>query len=494
VPAGFAAVALGLLLLDRLSHLNALAYGFAVAALFASIARMGLAFHDVRSLAEARWQAGTDDLTSLANRRQFIGRLERALFVASASGERQTVLLLDLDDFKQLNDTLGHLAGDALLKLIGPRIRRVLRGNDTLARLGGDEFAVLLATGSDSESGEVVAAKVTRALDQPFIVNGLALRMTASIGIATYPDDGSNLEDMLKHVDVAMYEAKRSRSGHARYSEDRDTHSPERLLIASELADAIERGELEVHFQPQADHLRVIRGAEGLVRWRRADGRLVPPADFLPVVEQAGLSRAFTRRILGVALDQLLAWRQAGHALTVSVNTTVADLLDDRFPDEVEDALVVRGLPADALVLEVTETSIISDPVRVCAIMDRLEQLGVCLSLDDFGTGFSSLEHLRSLPVGELKIDRGFVRRMAADPTDAAIVNATAMLARQLGIRIVAEGVEDDETWAMLTGLGCELLQGYVLSRPVPAAEFETLLPAGGQPLPPVVVAPEVTP
>jgi predicted signal transduction protein with EAL and GGDEF domain len=347
-----------------------------------------------------------------------------------------------------------------------------------LARLGGDEFAVLLAPGSDSLSGEVVAANIGRALERPFIVNGLALRVTASIGIATHPDDGANLEDLLKHADIAMYEAKRSRSGYTRYAEDRDAHSPERLVIATEVAQAIDRGEIEVHFQPQADDLRVIRAAEALVRWRRADGRLMSPADFLPVVEQAGLSRALTRHVLGVALDQLLLWRQASHPLSVSVNTTVADLLDEQFPDEVEHALAVRGLTADALVLEVTETSIISDPVRVGAVLQRLGRLGVCLSLDDFGTGLSSLERLRLLPVGELKIDRSFVRRMTVDPTDAAIVRATALLAHQLGIRVVAEGVEDAETWAMLADLGCERLQGYELSPPVPPAEFQALLPA----------------
>jgi diguanylate cyclase (GGDEF)-like protein len=479
VPVGFASVALGLLLYDHVSNLNPLAYGLAVTALLASIARMALTFHDVRILAEARRQAGTDDLTSLVNRRLFIRRLEEAIRVARLAQGRVTLLVLDLDNFKQLNDTLGHLAGDTLLQLIGPRIRRVLRGEVTLARLGGDEFAVLLAPGSGADGAERVAARIGRALEQPFIINGLALRVTASIGIASHPEDGDDIEDLLKHADIAMYEAKSSRSGHAFYAADRDTYSWERLMIANELAEAIKHGELEVEFQPQADPLRVIKGAEALVRWRRSDGLLMPPAEFLPVAEQVGLSRPLTRCVLNAALDELCVWRAAGHELNVAVNTTLADLLDEHFPEEVEDALAARGIPAQALTLELTETTILSDPVRIGNVLGRLDRLGVCLSLDDFGTGFSSLEHLRSMPVGELKIDRSFVSRILVDPTDAAIVRATALLASELGIRIVAEGVEDDQTWATLADLGCALLQGYAFSRPVSAAAFRALLPAG---------------
>jgi predicted signal transduction protein with EAL and GGDEF domain len=369
------------------------------------------------------------------------------------------------------------VAGDALLRQIGPRIRRVLGAGDTLARLGGDEFALLLAADSEAGAGEHVATKIGRALDQPFLVNGLALRVTASIGIAGYPQDGHDVEDLLKHADIAMYEAKSSRSGHSWYAEDRNDHSREQLVLANQLAEAIDHGELEIHFQPQATPSHTIHGAEALVRWRRSDGCLVAPADFLRVAERAGLSRELTRCVLNAALDELSIWRLSGHALSLSVNTTVADLLDERFPGEVADALAVRGLPAEALVLEVTETSILSDPIRIGSVLGQLHRLGVCLSLDDFGTGFSSLEHLRSLPVGELKIDCTFVRRMSSDPTDAAIVRATAMLARELEIRIVAEGVEDAETWAMLSDLGCDLLQGYWVSKPVSAVEFRALLP-----------------
>jgi diguanylate cyclase (GGDEF)-like protein len=478
MPAGFTLAAFGLLLYDHWRRLDPLAFGLAVLTLFAALLRMGLAFRDVRGLGEARHQAATDDLTSLPNRRLFMRRTEAAIAAATLTGGTLSVLMLDLDNFKELNDTLGHDAGDALLRLIGPRVRGALRATDTVARLGGDEFALLLQPVPDAAGVARVATKILGSLREPFDIQGIALRLTASVGIATYPAHARNAGDLMKSADIAMYQAKTSRSGYEFYASERDTNTRERLALAAELALALERGDgIEVHYQPKAESVsRRIVGVEALVRWRRQDGRLIQPIEFVGAIEHAGLSRPLTRRVLELALNQVHAWRSAGHDLHVAVNTTVADLLDMNFPIEVADALAARGLPADALILEVTESSVLSDPTRIGNVLARLGELGIGLALDDFGTGYSSLTHLKLLPVREVKIDRSFVRRMCSDSTDAAIVYAMIQLARKLGIRVVAEGVEDEQTWTALNELGCQLIQGYVLSAPVPGPELEQQL------------------
>jgi diguanylate cyclase (GGDEF)-like protein len=478
IPAGFTLVALGLLLYDHVERLGGLAFGLAFATLLGAVIRMGLAFRDLRSLAEARTQAATDDLTALPNRRLFMRHAREAITSAAFTETGVSVLMVDLDNFKQLNDTLGHEAGDTLLRLIGPRVRDAIRATDTLARLGGDEFAILMYPHPGEEGVSRVADKVLRALREPFEVQGLALRITASVGIASFPQ-AADAEELMKHADIAMYQAKASRSGYEFYAREQDTNSQARLSLAAELATALEHDGIVVHFQPQADaQSRRITSVEALVRLRLPDGRLIPPLEFLVAAEQAGLSRALTRKVAGIALDQLRLWHTAGYDLGLAVNTTVADLLDSKFPEEVAGALKARGLPPGALVLEVTESSVLSDPKRIGSVLARLTELGIGISLDDFGTGYSSLTHLKSLPVCELKLDRSFVAQMRTDATDAAIVSATIDLARKLGIRVVAEGVEDEPTWKALNALGCERVQGYLLSRPVPAAEIEQLMPS----------------
>jgi diguanylate cyclase (GGDEF)-like protein len=391
--------------------------------------------------------------------------------------------MLDLDNFKQLNDTLGHNAGDSLLRLIGPRLAQALRSTDVVARLGGDEFAIMISSGANEEGAVRVAEKLMVALRAPFDVQGLALRITGSVGIAAFPDHAADTEELMKSADVAMYQAKATRNGFELYASERDPNSRERLAVVSELAEALERGQIHVHFQPKADvHTRTMVGAEALVRWRHPSGRVVPPGELLPAAERGGLSRALTRRVLACALDQLRDWRTAGHALDVSVNVTAADLLDTDFPNELQVALASRGLPTNALVLEVTETCILLDPERMGNVLATIGESGIRLSLDDFGTGYSSLAHLKALPVGEVKIDRSFVSRMCSDETDMAIVFATVQLAGKLGMSVVAEGVEDDATWRALSGLGCELIQGYGFSKPRPAEELVELLPT---PMPP---------
>jgi diguanylate cyclase (GGDEF)-like protein len=479
ISATFTLSALGLLVYDHFVRLDPLALALALATVLAALARTGLAFRDIRALAESRRQALTDDLTSMPNRRHFLRRLNDGVAACSASRTGLALLLFDLDHFKELNDTLGHEAGDELLRQVGARLRGLLRSGDTAARLGGDEFGVLLADAGEAAAAEAVADKILAAVAEPFPIRGLSLRVTASIGIALFPDHAGDVEELMQHADVAMYEAKAARCGRACYASERDEHTLERLTLAAELAGALDGGQIEAHYQPKADaSSRRIVGVEALARWRHPERGLVPPGDFIAVVEQAGLGRALTRRMLELALAQVCCWREQGLELHVAVNTTVADLQDACFPAEVAGLLERHGVPPESLVLEVTENMVLADPVRVGDVLGRLGELGIGVSLDDFGTGYSSLAHLKALPVGEVKIDRSFVGRMTCDPVDAAIVQATIQLAHSIGSRVVAEGIEDQLTWSSLAASRCELVQGYALSKPLPAAELEQLLRA----------------
>ena len=480
VPAASMLAAIGLLVYDHVRRLDPFALGLAILTLLLGVVRMVLTFGDLRGLSETRRrEAGTDDLTSLPNRRMFMRRVEEALAACELTGETLSVLVLDLDHFKELNDTLGHTAGDALLRQIGPRIEGALRATDAVARLGGDEFAVLLHPAPGDDGLVRVADKILYGLRKPFEIQALALRVTGSIGMVTYPAHASTADELMKHADIALYRAKAARNRYAFYALEHDNTSRERLALAAELAHALENGDIEVHYQPKADaQSRAIEGVEALVRWRRADGHHLPPSEFIPVAEHTGLSRTLTRRVMELALAQLRVWRDNGHDLYVAINTTVADLLDTGFPREVAAALAAHHLPPDALMLEVTESSVLSDPARIGNVLAQLGEMGVGLSLDDFGTGYSSLAHVKSLPVGEVKIDRSFVARMCLDATDEAIVFAMIQLAGKLGIRVVAEGVEDEQTWQALSALGCQMIQGFLLSRPVPAEQLEEQLNA----------------
>ncbi len=486
IPAAFTMCALGLMIYDHFTRLDPVALTLAMATIVAAFARTGLAFRDVRGLAETRRQALTDDLTAMPNRRHFLKRLGDAIVSSRASGTSLALLLFDLDRFKELNDTLGHDAGDQLLCQVGERLNEVLRASDTAARLGGDEFGVLLTGPLDARQAEVVADKILTMISQPFPIKGVNLRVTASIGIALFPEHAQNGEELMQHADVAMYEAKSAQSGRACYASERDKHSLERLTLAGEISRAIECGEIEAHFQPKADASsgRIV-GVEALARWRHPERGMIPPDQFIAVAEQAGLGRALTRKMLELGLTQIKAWKETGIDLHVAVNTTVADLLDTEFPGEVAATLAQYDLPPEVLVLEVTENMVLADPVRIGDVLAQLGELGLGLSLDDFGTGYSSLTHLKALPVGEVKIDRSFVGRMTSDPVDAAIVEATIQLAHSIGSRVVAEGIEDQVTWSSLVANHCELVQGYALSRPLPAAELEQLLRAAPIPTAP---------
>jgi diguanylate cyclase (GGDEF)-like protein len=387
------------------------------------------------------------------------------------------VLIVDLDRFKELNDTLGHASGDELLRQVGPRLAGVLRPSITLARLGGDEFGIVVDTPSGAADALRIADRIRDVLGEPFDVQDLSLQVGASVGIALFPAHADTAGELMRRADVAMYQAKSAHSGRELYASERDTHSRDRLTLAADLERALRRDEIEVHYQPKADCRtgRVV-GVEALARWRHPVLGLLQPDVFVPLAENTGLVRSLTRRVTDLALAQCKAWHRAGFDLRVSVNVAVADLLDVDLPGQILAALQRHELSTGALVIEITESSLFWDPVRIKDVLTQLEAHGVLLSLDDFGTGFSSLGHLKTLPVGEIKIDRSFVAQMTTNSADSAIVHATIQLAQRLGKCVVAEGVEDYETWKQLADAGCHLVQGYALSRALPATELAPLL------------------
>jgi diguanylate cyclase (GGDEF)-like protein len=483
VPAAFALVAVGVLAYDQVHRLGLLAFTLSLLTILAALLRFALAFRDLRLFSETRKQAVTDDLTGLPNRRLFQQRLEESITRSGIAGHGMAVLIVDLDGFKELNDTLGHHSGDELLRQIGPRLQSQIRPVDTLARLGGDEFGIVLEAPFDELRAVEAASRVRAALTEPFRIQGLSLRVDGSVGIALYPEHADTAAQLLRTADVAMYQAKAAHSGSEIYALARDLHSRDRLTLAAELERGLRLDEIELHFQPQSNALTgEIVGVEALARWRHPAHGLLPPSEFIELAEKTGLARSLTRCVLELALAECAEWRAAGYDVYVAVNATASDLLDIELPAEIATALVRHRLPAAALVIEVTENSVLSDPIRIHDVLGRLSILGVSLSLDDFGTGYSSLEHLKSLPVDELKIDRSFVIGLAADPANAAIAHATIELALRLGKRVVAEGVEDQASWKELAVAGCHLIQGYIVSRPVPASELTALLERDGTP------------
>jgi diguanylate cyclase (GGDEF)-like protein len=427
-------------------------------------------------------QAMSDPLTGLANRKRLGARTAPAV----ADGPVGLVLL-DLDRFKEVNDTLGHYIGDQLLVAVAGRLAGVVRLDDTVARLGGDEFALLLP-GADAEVARWAAGRARAALAEPFVLGGLLVDVAASAGIALSPEHGTDIDVLLQRADVAMYLSKESGEVEV-YDSSRDHNSPSRLALLGELRRALDSDELELHFQPKAELVSgVVIGVEALVRWRHPERGLIPPDEFVPLAERSGLIMPLTAWVVDAALRQLADWRARGWELSVAVNVTVKDLCGDQLVDRVDEGLTRYGVPAACLQLEVTEGSLFADSARARSTLKRLVALGVSLSLDDFGTGWSSLVQLRQLPVSEIKIDRSFVGRMDTDPRDRAIVSSVIDLARGLGMRVVAEGVEDVATWRRLSAMGCDAAQGWWLSRALPAEELgpwleEQLAPTYGDDL-----------
>ncbi len=422
-----------------------------------------------------------DVLTALPNRAFLLEQLEASL-TARPAGSAVAVLLIDLDRFKEINDTLGHETGDQLLQHVGGRIgeqldQAGLAATSSVARLGGDEFAVLLRGVGTSPTAVDVAARVLDALHHPYEVGGIELAVEASIGLAWAPDHGDEAGALLRHAEVAMYAAKEHRGTYTVYDPCSDVSGIGRITLLHELRQALEEDQLVLHYQPKEElAYGTVRSVEALVRWQHPERGVIPPSEFLPLVEQTGLINALTTRVLDEAVRQLRAWHQEGRELSVSVNLSARNLLDHRLPDLVAERLAAHQVEARWLEVEVTETNAMTDPARASEILRRLAALGVSVSVDDYGTGYSSLSYLRSLPVDTLKIDRSFVTPMLVDEGNAVIVRSTIELAHNLGLKVVAEGVEDDATREALAMLGCHFAQGYYLSRPLPADQLGDLL------------------
>ena len=415
-------------------------------------------------------QAMHDALTGLPNRRLFAKRLEEATGPVA-------VLLFDLDGFKEVNDTLGHHTGDQLLTMVAERLVARMQSARCIARLGGDEFAI--AVDVDSADEAVAIGRTLRAaIGAQFSLADMALTVDASVGVATAKTP-SETRVLLQHADVAMYQAKNARTGVELYAPEKDPSSHDRLLLPGELRHAIDAGQLVVYYQPKVTlETDAVSGVEALVRWNHPRRGLVPPAEFIPLAEQAGLINALTQFVLIEALTQCRRWRDAGHDLSVAVNVAPRTLHDEDFPETLSVILAQTGCPATALTLEITESDIMAEPARTIDVLQRLAAMGVQLAVDDLGTGYSSLSYLRRLPVHEVKIDRSFVMHMAQDTDDEAIIEAIVALGHRLGKRIVAEGVEDEISYHRLRELGCTVAQGYWLSRPVPPDELTQWLAA----------------
>jgi diguanylate cyclase (GGDEF)-like protein len=419
-----------------------------------------------------RYQALHDPLTDLPNRTLFQDRTGVALRTAARSGATVAVLLLDLNRFKEVNDTLGHQYGDLLLLQVADRLRGSLRDADSVARLGGDEFAVLLPI-SGWEEALAATQRVCAALRDPFSMYDIALDVDASIGIAL-AEPGEDVETLLRHADVAMYEAKAAHHPFARYESARDDNNLSRLVLLGDLRRAIANHELTLHYQPKINtRTGTLSSVEALVRWHHPTLGLRQPDEFIPLAESTAIIHALTTEVLRLALSQARKWADAGCSIPIAVNISVRSLLDPRFPAHVQELLDAHGVAPHLLSLELTETAVMTDRDLALTVLQALDSMGVSLSIDDFGTGYSSMSYLKTLPVKELKIDRSFVMGMADDPDSAVIVRSAVDLGHNLGMTVVAEGVQDATARGDLADMGCDLVQGYEICRPIPARELE---------------------
>jgi diguanylate cyclase (GGDEF)-like protein len=422
-----------------------------------------------------RHQAMHDSLTGLPNRSLFQDRAAQALQVAARNEGLIAVMLVDLNRFKEVNDTLGHHYGDILLWQVAKRFSATMRAGDSVARLGGDEFAILL-TSTTHDDAIAVADRLTEALVESFSVKEIFLDIDASIGIAL-AGGGAEIESVLRHADVAMYEAKSNHVPHVTYELDRDDHTLARLAVLGELRRAIANGELLLHFQPKVSTTTgELHSVEALVRWEHPTRGFLPPGAFVPIAEGTAVIHPLTEEILRLALIQVRSWLDRGLHIPVSVNISARSLLDLAFPTHIARLLETIGVPSDLLSLELTESAIMGDPERALTVLKALDAMGIALSIDDFGTGYSSMSYLKALPVRELKIDRSFVGGMATNDSDVVLVQSAVDLGHNLGFHVVAEGVEDAITQNLLAEMGCDLVQGFHIRHPVPAIDLEPWL------------------
>jgi diguanylate cyclase (GGDEF)-like protein/PAS domain S-box-containing protein len=424
-------------------------------------------------VAALRRQAVHDALTDLPNRILLYDRLEHEIKQTARSRRSLGLLFIDLNGFKEINDTFGHHCGDLLLRQVGPRLLGRLRATDTVARTGGDEFAVLLPGVASVEATTQVARSLLDAIVEPFAVERQQLTLGASVGIVLCPEHGADATTLMRRADVAMYVAKSRGRGYEVYSADADTHSPARLALLGELRRDACQEQFLLHFQPQVELASGrVRRAEALVRWQHPDKGLLLPADFVPLAEAGNLVQVVTAWVIAAAVRHCRRWEERGLDVGISVNLSPRSLRDAGLPAAIAGLLGAEGVAPERLTLEITESSLLADPEHAISVLRQVVELGVGLSIDDFGTGFSSLAHLKQLPVTEIKIDRSFVRDMTRNERDAAIVRSMIELAHDLGRRVVAEGIEDAETWQRLAALGCDLGQGYLISPPLAEREL----------------------
>ncbi|TML23430.1 MAG: EAL domain-containing protein [Actinobacteria bacterium] len=448
---------------------------FLWAALFPVVARASKRLR--RHAAEAEYLALHDRLTGLPNRALYLDRGRQALLAATRRGDRVGVLVVDLDRFKEINDTLGHRYGDELLRQVEPRLRSALRVGDTVARLGADEFGVLLSDVGGTDGAIDVVNRVRQAVEKPFVVDDVPVAIEATVGVALFPDHAENIDDLLQKAGVALHTAKAARLDWQLYEPRVDEHSRPRLTLLPELREALSARQLILYYQPQLDLATgTVANVEALVRWRHPTRGLLPPVEFLPVAEQTGFIHSLTRYVLDEALQQCKSWQSAGFDLGVAVNLSARSLGTNDLAKQVHQLLEERNVMASSLTLELTESAIMSDPFRAVTVLTELRAMGVRLSIDDFGTGYSSLAYLKRLPVTEIKIDRSFISNVTSDEDDAAIVLSTIQLAESLRLGVVAEGVETAATFEALIGFGCRRVQGFFLARPLPAKELEQWL------------------
>lgn len=412
-------------------------------------------------------QAMFDDLTGLPNRVLFQDRLQQAIPASRRENQPFALFALDLNRFKEVNDTLGHEYGDLLLKQISDRLRATSRESDTIARMSGDEFSFLLPA-TDSAGSKVFAQKIMQVLEESFDLKGKNVEIGASIGVAVFPENGLDYETLTRHADAAMYVAKRARSGFEMYDSAKSPDDELDFALRTELRLAIEHDELVLYFQPKISHeTSRVSGLEALVRWRHPTRGLIPPDKFIPLAEQTGLIRPLTSWVLEHAVAQCAALQEVGVKLTMAVNLSAINLKDPDLPRKISAVLNKHHLDPKWLELEITETAVMDDTMRTVQVLNELDALGTKLSIDDYGTGYSSLSYFRKLPLNDLKIDKSFIIGMATNHEDATIVRSTIEMGHELGLGVVAEGVEDRETWDKLTSLGCDAAQGYYMSRPL---------------------------
>jgi len=426
--------------------------------------------HMQQTAEEERHRALHDELTDLPNRALLHERIDQAILDAKRNGKPIAVLLMDLDRFKEINDTLGHFYGDYLLQLIAPRLRKCVRQSDTISRLGGDEFAVALPS-VGLEKAVTISQKIIKVMVEPFQIEGNPLHVDISIGIALYPQHGQDGDTLLQHADVAMYVAKRQKGNYAVYNAEQDEYSMNRLMLAAALREAIGNNQLVLHYQPKISMAsKKVCGVEALIRWRHPNyEELLYPIEFLSIAEETGLIKPMTYWVVDNALAQFNQWRLEGKIIPISVNLSPKNLHDGEFLVQFKELLAKWRVNASDITLEITESSMMIDPARAFRVIEKLRDLGVQLSIDDFGTGYSSLSYLKRLPAGELKIDKSFVLDMINDENDMAIVRATIDLANNMGLNVVAEGVEGKEVFDKLAGLSCDIAQGNYLCPPVAA-------------------------